>query len=59
MQFWLGVFAVMTAARGVCVVTIKWIPAAGAICVMRAIALSTSAATVCIKSANSSMITTM
>jgi len=27
MQFWLGVFAVITSARGVCVGTIKWIPA--------------------------------
>ena len=43
---WLGVFAAMTSARGVCVATIKWIPAAQAICVMRAIALSTSAAPV-------------
>ena len=59
----LEVFTVMTpvrtSARSVCVATIKWIPAARAICVTRAIALFTSAGTVCIKSANSSMIATM
>ena len=48
-----------TSARGFCVATIKWIPAARAICVIRAIALSTSADTVCIKPTNSSMIITM
>ena len=52
---WLAVMK----AGGVCVATMMWIPAARAICVIRAIALSTSAGAVCIKSANSSMITTM
>ena len=58
-----GMFAlitpVMTSARGVCVATMRWMPAARAICVMRAIALSTSAGAVCIRSANSSMMMTM
>ena len=50
---------VITSARGVCVAMIMWIPAARAFCVIRAIALSTSAGAVCIKSANSSTMITM
>jgi hypothetical protein len=34
---------VMTSARGVCVATMRWMPAARAICVMRAMATSISA----------------
>ena len=58
-----GIFAlmtpVMTSARGVWVATIMWMPAARAICVMRAMALSTSAGAVCMRSASSSTMTTM
>ena len=49
---------VMTSARGVCVAMIMWMPAARAIWVMRAMALSTSAGAVCMRSANSSTMTT-
>ena len=50
---------VMTSARGVWVATMRWIPAARAIWVIRAMAISTSAGAVCIRSASSSMMTTM
>ena len=50
---------VMTSTLGRWVATMQWMPAARAICVMRAMAISTSAGATSIKSASSSMITTM
>ena len=50
---------VMTSTLGRCVATMQWMPAARAICVMRAMAISTSAGATSIRSANSSIITTM
>ena len=49
---------VTTWARGVCVATTMWMPAARAFCVMRVIASSTSTGAVCIRSASSSTMMT-
>ena len=58
-----GMFAfttpVITSVEGLCVATIKWIPAALAICVILIIESSTSFAATNIKSANSSIMTTI
>jgi hypothetical protein len=51
--------SVMTSTLGRCVATMQWMPAARAICVIRAMLFSTSFWAMSIKSANSSMMTTM
>ena len=50
---------VTTSARGDWVATIRWMPAARAFCAMRQMASSMSAGAVCMRSASSSMMTTM
>jgi hypothetical protein len=50
---------VMTSTDGRWVATMQWMPAARAIWVMRAMAISTSAGATSMRSASSSMMTTM